>query len=94
MGGILAALATLAQPILARVLVALGFSVVTLGGLTGIVVAIKNQVVTALGSGPMAALQLAGLGGAWEALGLVFGAVSFSVAYFGLTKAVRIAGAG
>lgn len=94
MGGLLAGIASLAQPILARVLMALGMSVVTFGGLAGIVTLLKDNILTALGAAPVAALQLAGLAGAWEALGLIFGALTFTVTYWALTKAVRIVGAG
>lgn len=88
--GLLAAIAGLASPILARVLLALGFSVVTFGGAAGIVAALKSTVLSSLGSAPIAGLQIAGLAGVWVALGSVFGAVTFSVAYWGMTKAVRI----
>jgi len=94
MGGLLAGIASLATPILARVLVALGMSVVTFGGLTFVVSSLKDQVIAGLGNAPLAMLQLAGLAGAWEAIGLVFGAMTFSVSYWALTKAVRIVGSG
>jgi len=92
MGGLLAAIASLAAPMAARVLISLGFGVLTI---TGVAVAsdqIKGLVLSNLGAGPAAALQLAGLAGVWTALGMVFGAVTFGVTMFGLTKAVRIAG--
>lgn len=94
MRGLLVGIASLAKPLLARVLAALGMSVVTFGGLAGIVTLLKESVLSALGAAPVAALQLAGLAGAWEGLGLLFGALTFSVTYWALTKAVRIVGAG
>jgi hypothetical protein len=90
--GLLAALAGLATPILARVLLALGFSVVTLGGVAASVAALREAVLDGLGAWPMAALQLAGLLGVFEGLGMVLGAVSWAVTYWGLTRAVRLVG--
>lgn len=92
MGGLLAGLATLAQPILARVLLALGFSVVALAGVAAVVGQLRALVVTKLGGVPSDALQLAGLAGLGESLGILFGAMTFAVAYWTATKAVKIAG--
>jgi uncharacterized membrane protein YccF (DUF307 family) len=94
MGGILAAIASLAAPITARVLAALGMSVITLGGASLVVGQVRDLIVTHLAGGVLDALMLAGLAGAWDALGMVFGAVTFTVTMFGLTKAVRIVGVG
>lgn len=88
--GLLAGLAALAGPMLARVLLALGFSVVTLGGVLAAVDAAKSQLMSYIGAAPMAGIQVAGLMGAWEGLGMIFGAISFTLALWGLTKAVRI----
>lgn len=92
MGGWLAALATLARPVLARVLVALGMSVVTITGVTVVVDQVKQEIAFNLGAGPYAALQLAGLAGCWSALGLVFGAMTFAVSYWATTQAVKVLG--
>lgn len=88
--GLLAAIAALAGPILARVLLALGFSVVTLGGVVAAVNAAKGSLVSYLGAAPNAAMQLAGLMGVWDGLGMMFGAMTFTVTLWGMTKAVRI----
>jgi Protein of unknown function (DUF2523) len=88
--GLLAAIAGLAGPMFARVLLAIGFSVVTLGGVQAAVSGLKGQLMSYLGAAPSAGLQLAGLAGVWEGLGMVLGAVSFTVSLWGLTKAVRI----
>lgn len=94
MGGLLAGLASLARPMLARVLVALGFSVVTLGGAAAVVVQLKNLVLSNIGAAASAGVNIAGLAGVWDGLGMVFGAATFTVVMFGLTKAVKIAGGG
>jgi hypothetical protein len=78
--------ANLAGPIAARVLMAMGMGVVTVTGVTAAVDTLKTTILQNLGDGPTAALQLAGLSGCWVALGLVFGAVTFSVSFAMLTK--------
>lgn len=93
MGALLPALASLAAPIAARVLIALGLSVVTVVGVSASVSALKDLALAKIGTLPVAALQLGGLLGLWEGLGMVFGAVTFAVTYWNLTRAVRIVGA-
>lgn len=92
--GLLAALAALAGPILARVLLALGFSVVTITGVSVALGALKSQIVTFLGQSPAALIQLAGLSGLWQGLGLIFGAVTFAVTLWGITSARKVLGVG
>jgi len=92
MGGLLAGLLSIAGSVTARVLTSLGLSVVAIAGIGASVAAIKSALMGSLNAAPPAILQLAGLAGAWDALGLVLGAVSFAVSYWGLTSAVRIAG--
>lgn len=89
--GLLAAIAGLAGPMVARVLLALGFSVVTLTAASAGVGQVKDLLMANLGAAPVAGLKIAGLAGVWVGLGYVLGAVSFTLALWGLTKAVRIA---
>lgn len=89
--GLLAALASLAAPLVARILLAVGFSVVTYAGMDAAVSAARSQLMQYLNGAPAAGLQIAGLAGVWEGLGMVFGSISFTVAWWALTKAVRIA---
>jgi len=91
MGGLLAGIASLAAPMAARVLLSLGFGLVTIAGADLSASSIKALVIANLSAGPAAALQIAGLAGVWTALGMVFGAMTFTVTLFGLTKAVKIA---
>lgn len=93
MGGLLAAIAGLAVPMVARVLVALGFSVVSITGVALAWSTVKGQIVSNLSAQAGAYVQLAGLGGVWVALGAIIGAMSFAVAFWGLTSAVRVMGA-
>lgn len=93
-GTLLAGLASLAAPVAARVLLALGFSVVTVAGVAASFSAVKSQITSSLGALPAAVIQLAGLGGAWVGLGLIFGAMTFAVSLWGLTKATSLLGTG
>lgn len=90
MSGFLTALAALATPILARILVALGFSVVTLVGVQAAVNGLVSTLMGKLGEAPIAGLQIAGLAGVWVGLGYVLGSITFTVTLWGLTKVVRI----
>jgi len=94
MQALLAALASLAAPITARILIALGFSVVTVAGVGLSWQTVLDSVLSNLGAMPAAAAQLIGLGGGWIALGAVFGACSFVVTLWGLTAATRVMGVG
>lgn len=88
--GFLAALATLAAPITARVLIALGFSVVTIGGVVSSIGTVRGLILQHLGQAPLAGLQLIGLSGGWTALGILFGAMTFATGYWALTQATKI----
>lgn len=92
MNGVLAALATLAAPMTARVLMALGFSVVTVTGVSVGFGSVLSQLQSNVGSIPSAVSQLIGLGGGWIALGAILGACSFVVSLWSLTAATRIMG--
>ena len=93
MGGLLAGLASLAVPMVARVMIAMGFSVVTITGVSLVVSDLKAQILSGIASGGGSAMiQLAGLAGMWEGLGMVFGAMTFAATYYGLTQAVRVIG--
>lgn len=94
MGGLLAGLASLAPTVVARVLLSLGFSVLTVGGVALSVQALKDIALQQLGTLPIAALQLGSILGLWEGLGIVFGAASWAVSYWTLTKATKIVGGG
>lgn len=79
-------LASMAAPIASRVLMALGFSVITVTGVTLAIQQLKDMVVNNLGNAPISMLQLGGLLGAWQGLGMVFGAITFAVTLRGLTS--------
>lgn len=89
--GLLAAIAALAAPMAMRVLLALGISVLTIGGAAVAVSSLKDAVLGAFAGAPLVVLQLIGLGGGWVALGALLGSVSFSLALWSLTKVTRLA---
>jgi Protein of unknown function (DUF2523) len=78
-------------PMVARVLTTLGLSVVVMTGVTLSVSALKSVVLSHIGGFPLAAVQLLGLFGAWEALGMMFGALTFAVAWHTTAGAWRLA---
>lgn len=94
----LSGLLTLVKPILNRVLAALGFAVVNIAGVSAAIQWGKDQVIqslsgaSGLSAGTAAAMQLAGLGGVWTGLGLVFGAMTFAGTMFAIRKASSIVG--
>lgn len=71
----------LVGPLMARWLASMGLSLVVLAGLTGAVTQFKSQIVSNLGGLPLATLQLGGLMGLWEAVGIWLGAITFVVTW-------------
>lgn len=89
---LLAGLLSLTGPILSRILAALGFSVVVVSGVDLVMGRLKDQIVSFISQGPADGIQLAGLAGAWVALGWLFGGVTFAVSYWSITQARRVLG--
>lgn len=85
-------LLALAPSLVGKVLLALGFQVVTITGVTVAITALKALVLQHLGAVPAAGLQLALLGGAGEALGMIFGAVAARVALWSIQNSSKILG--
>lgn len=71
----------LVGPLMARWLASMGLSLVVLAGLTGAVAQLKGLITSNLSGMPLAALQLAGLFGVWEAIGIILGAVTFCITW-------------
>lgn len=80
------------EPLLARVLVSLGFSVVTITGLQAITSGLKGQAVTGLGLLQPEAAALFGLAGGPEGLGIILGACATKLMLWQLQSATRIIG--
>jgi hypothetical protein len=81
------------QPVLAKVLVALGFSVVTITGLQAITSQLKEQAVAGLGLISPETAALFGLAGGPEGLGIILGACATKLLLWQLQSATKIIGA-
>lgn len=92
--GLLAGLASLAAPVTARILIALGFSVVTVGGVSVAFGSLRDELQLLIGQTPADIAMLIGLGGGWYAMGAILGAMAFVVSLWTLTAATRIMGVG
>lgn len=91
--GVAAFLLALVQPMIARILVALGFSIVSLVGMDAVLNTLIQQLQGAWGGLPSQLLQLAGLAGIGQALGILMGAVLTRVLIWQLARSTRILGA-
>lgn len=80
----------LVQPIISRILVALGMSVVTFTGMSMVMDQITQAVQNAWGGLPGAILGLAGLAGLGQGLSIVFGAIATRILIWQLTKSTRM----
>lgn len=80
--------------IVGRVLLSLGFSVVTVAGFEFAIGSLKSAVQGSMGSMPMDALNLIMLSGIGFGLNIIFGAISFRVALWSISRATRILGVG
>lgn len=74
-------LVAMVGPLTARVLASLGLSLVSMGGLTAALAAMKDGIMDSAGSLPMAAAQLAGILGLWECIAIGLGACTFVVTW-------------
>ncbi len=78
---IAAFLIAMVGPMIARIIASLGMSLIVLTGLTVAMTTIKTMVTSKIGSFPAWALQMGGLMGIWEAVGIGFGAITFVVTW-------------
>lgn len=67
----------LVGPMAARFLTSMGLTLVTLTGMLTAWSSLKTTITSSIGGLPSAAVQLGGLLGLWECMGLVFGAITF-----------------
>lgn len=74
-------LVAMVGPLLARLLVALGVTLVTITGATVAVTTLADQVKGSIGGLPSDALQLGGLLGCWQAIGIMLGAITFILTF-------------
>lgn len=80
----------LVQPLIARVLITLGFSIVSVVGVTAALDGLKAQFLAYASQIPAMGLQLALLGGAGEGAGIIFGACATRLALWGIANSTRI----
>lgn len=92
MGGWGIWLASMVQPLVARVLLALGFQVVTITGMSVAIGQIKSLFLGYVTTVPAAGMQLAVLAGVGTAWGMIFGAIAFRLAMWQIQSATRILG--
>jgi hypothetical protein len=74
-------LIALVGPLMARILVSCGVSLVVMTGALTALSTVKSMVVANIGSLPATAIQLGGLLGIWAAIGLVFGTMTFCITW-------------
>jgi Protein of unknown function (DUF2523) len=82
----------LVQPMLGRILVALGFQVVTIVGFEAGIGAVKNIFLAQMMAVPTAGFQLAMLAGCGIGFGMIFGAITFRLALWAIQNTTRILG--
>lgn len=85
-------LLALVQPVLARVLIALGFQVVTITGLVQITDTLKSQAISGLGLLQYEMLALFGVAGGPLGLGIIFGACTTKLLLWQIQSATKILG--
>lgn len=83
---------TLVEPIIARILAALGFSVVTIVGFDAAVDGLRSQLVTSVNSLPADVLGVFLLAGGGYGLGMILGAVAVRVLMWQIQNATKILG--
>lgn len=83
-------LLAMAQPILARIIISLGMTVLTLTGVMEAYSTLKGMIQDNINQAPAAALQLAALAGVPDGLAMVLGAVSFVVSLWLATSATKM----
>lgn len=80
--------------IVGRVLVSLGFTVVTVIGVEASIGTMRNFLISSVASLPADVFNLFLLAGGGVALNVILGAISFRLSYWAITKATRIIGVG
>lgn len=85
-------LLAMVQPILGRILAALGFSVVTITGFEVAVSTVRDRLVSSINQLPAEVLNVFLLSGAGVALGMIFGAISVRILLWKIQSATKILG--
>ena len=85
-------LAAMMAPLVARVLMALGFSVVTVVGVSTVLAQLKAMMLAQAMAVPVAGLDLAMLAGVGVGGGIIFGAITTKMALYAIANTSRILG--
>lgn len=85
-------LAAMMAPLAARLMVAMGFSVVSFVGVTVTLDLLRTQFVQSMQVLPTAALDLAMLAGAGQAMGIIFGAIATRVLMWQISSGTAVLG--
>lgn len=85
-------LMALCQPLIGRILLSLGFSVVTITGFTLTVEALKDQFVASANAMGADILNLFLIAGGGTAAGIIFGAITVRVTLWQISKSTRLLG--
>lgn len=85
-------LLSLVQPILGRILAALGFSVITITGFQIAIDTLKNQLIGSVNQLPADMLNIALLAGVGEGLGMITAAIAVRVLLWQIQQSTKILG--
>lgn len=80
------------EPLLAKILMALGFSVVSIVGMEAIITQLKSGLVADLQAMPADILAVFQVGGGGIALGMIFGALATKLTLWGIQQSTRLLG--
>ncbi|WP_418117776.1 DUF2523 family protein [Variovorax sp. 350MFTsu5.1] len=80
------------EPLIAKVLATLGFSVITIVGMESVVAQLKAQIVAQMGALPVDVLNFALFMGIGKAIGIIFGACTTKLLLWSIQNATSILG--
>lgn len=80
------------EPLIAKILVSLGFSVITIVGMEAVVGQLKAQIVAQMGALPGDVLNFALFMGIGKAIGIIFGACTTKLLLWSIQNATSIIG--
>lgn len=85
-------LLSMVQPLIGRILAALGFSVVTVVGFTATIETLRQNLISSVNALPADMLGIMLLAGVGESVGMILGAIAFRLALWQIQSATKIVG--
>jgi len=85
-------LLSMMQPLLAKILALLGFSIITIVGMEAVVGQLKSQIVASMGAMPADWLNFALYMGIGKGMGIIFGACTTKLLLWSIENATSIMG--